>query len=161
MSELDIQCVPLEAIISLRHAILRPDHDISHFYFDGDDEANTKHFAAILSQQIVGVASIYDHAPINSASPKNQWQLRGMAIAQTHQRQGIGKQLLNAIIKYMEQQHPDSLLWCNAREHAIDFYAMMGFEIHGEAFMIPDVGMHYRAHKQIASKTKDVNSGYS
>jgi ribosomal protein S18 acetylase RimI-like enzyme len=43
------------------------------------------------------------------------------------------------------------LIWFNARENAADFYQKMGYEIMGNAFDIPDVGIHYVMWKKLRS----------
>ena len=42
-----------------------------------------------------------------------------------------------------------TLLWCNARIIAVEFYKKIGFQIKGEEFDIPDIGKHYFMYKKI------------
>lgn len=72
-----------------------------------------------------------------------QIQLRGMAIDNNYQHQGIGKLLVEKTIPQLASHKESLLIWCNAREHAVSFYERLGFETIGERFWIDDAGFHY------------------
>jgi GNAT superfamily N-acetyltransferase len=80
------------------------------------------------------------------------YQLRGMATAPGWQRRGLGKNLL----VYSENSIADlgvgSIIWCNARLGALDFYLRQGWTRASEVFEIPGVGPHYRLSKTLAKK---------
>lgn len=77
-----------------------------------------------------------------------QYQLRGMAILEQYQKQHYGKYLLEEAIETLKTKSVD-LIWCNARESAINFYLKQGFTIKGSSFDIPKIGPHYLMFKNI------------
>lgn len=105
--------------------------------FDGDDEAI--HFGYFDGNEIVGIVSFYwrNHSDLGI---ENALQLRGMATSETHRGRGVGSELLKFAIAYFENRA--TVIWCNARESAIEFYRKQGFESRGEKFEIPEIGMH-------------------
>jgi GNAT superfamily N-acetyltransferase len=74
------------------------------------------------------------------------WQLRGMATAATHQRQGIGQLLLMFAIDEASQEKPSWPFWCNARTTAIGFYEQAGWSTATDVFDIPTAGPHVKMH---------------
>ena len=56
---------------------------------------------------------------------------------------GFGKALLDACVAAAMEKGA-SLIWCNARRSASDFYAKNGWWIVGGEFDIPTVGPHFR-----------------
>ncbi|NRA38198.1 MAG: GNAT family N-acetyltransferase [Planctomycetes bacterium] len=134
--------VPLPQIFALRHAVLRPGLPTESAQFDGDVSA--RHFAAQREQQIIGCLTMMERAYYDE-SPG--WQLRGMATVEAFRGQGIGKNLLAFMeTKIIPEQNP-ALLWCHAREHAVDFYKRCGWIVDSDIFETPGVGMHFRMVK--------------
>ena len=39
------------------------------------------------------------------------------------------------------------IIWCNARENAVNFYKKNRYQIIGESFNIKDIGLHYLMYK--------------
>ena len=128
-------------ILALRHAMLRAGFPIESARFDGDDDPRTRHFAALDRGAVVGCASFmradYDGRPA--------WQLRGMAVAQALQRQGIGTRLL-AVAEAVCCDQPT--LWSDARIAAVAFYERHGWRTVSDTFDIPTVGPHRRMVKR-------------
>ena len=58
-----------------------------------------------------------------------------MVVLPEYQGQGYGVAYLN--------KHHASLLWCNARATACNFYQKIGFVRQGSEFDIPGIGAHY------------------
>lgn len=112
--------------------------------FPGDELETTRHFGAFLSDGTqVGVASIYP-APLPEAPEiSGAWQLRGMATLPEVRGQGAGRALLQACMEAARAEG-GTLLWCNARTGALDFYRKYGLTVVGEEFDIPTVGPHFR-----------------
>ena len=73
---------------------------------------------------------------------KNTYQLRGMAVEVEQQRKGVGQLLLQSACKLLKDADT-SVLWCNAREVAVDFYKKQGFVVISAKFEIPNIGAHY------------------
>ena len=51
------------------------------------------------------------------------------------------------LLAFEEIKKKGTLLWCNARIIAIEFYKKIGFQIKGEEFDIADIGKHYFMYK--------------
>ena len=73
-----------------------------------------------------------------------------MAILKEFQLKGLGKQLIDEGENILIEKKVD-LLWFNAREIAVEFYKSKGFLISGDAFTIPNIGIHYVMLKRFQS----------
>lgn len=137
--------INLEEVIPLRHRILRKNKPISTCYFQEDNRKGTFHLGAFEFNKLVGVATFIPHYTENHKL--KDFQLRGMAVEETHQGKGIGRKIIEYVLPLLKAQNA-TILWCNARESAYVFYQKMGFEIIGDAFDIPSVGIHYKMQKK-------------
>ncbi|MGD1011858.1 MAG: GNAT family N-acetyltransferase [Acidimicrobiales bacterium] len=151
---LDIERIPTAATYPLRHAILRPHQSIGEMHYAQDDVPGTASFGAIDRDtgDIVGVATVIpESAPFDpsvvgilpgpNGAPLTAWRLRGMAVRQDLQGQGVGALVLNRAMDHVANERGD-LIWCNARARAITFYERAGFVTFGERWEIPDIGWH-------------------
>ncbi|MEE9349797.1 MAG: GNAT family N-acetyltransferase [Flavobacteriaceae bacterium] len=123
----------------LRQKVLKTSNKYEYKY-QNDSEISTKHYGAFIDSINIGIVSIMKnkHTLFNGI----QVQLRGMAIAKTHQGNGIGLELIEFVLKDLNLK-TDTILWCNAREQAVDFYKKKGFKIKGKRFFIENVCFHY------------------
>jgi predicted GNAT family N-acyltransferase len=135
----------VEEIIDLRHEILRRGLARKLAHFDGDDEPTTRHVVAEIDGRIVGCATIL-RRPWNG---QPAYQLRGMAVAEGLQGQGIGTKLLNEIDRVVREEGFTSQLWCNARTPASKFYRKHGWEIASDAFVIQHAGPHVKMTRKL------------
>jgi GNAT superfamily N-acetyltransferase len=131
----------LAEIIALRHAELRPGLPRAAAEFEGDDEPTSLHFGAFLAPggDVVGCASLVLRAWRAEAA----YQLRGMATRADVARRGIGRTLLVLIENEVRATTTVRVLWCNAREAAVPFYARSGWTVASAVFDIPTVGPHH------------------
>jgi hypothetical protein len=142
-----------EAIVTLRHQMLREGFPRETAIFSGDDDVDTRHFAAVLinaeghpSQSVVCCASFYQ-VPLDD---EPAWQLRGMATPLEHKRRGFGRELLvKAEISLTVNPKEPRLFWCNARLSAISFYESCGWICISGTFDIADVGPHRKMMKRL------------
>jgi GNAT superfamily N-acetyltransferase len=134
---LRVESADAEAVIPLRHRILRPGHPRAAAEWDSDHDASTRHWAARWGGEVVGVVTVIRNTPPDAEAP--EWQLRGMAMAPDVQGRGVGAQLLEEVHRAV-----DAPMWCNAREHALGFYERFGWEARGERFDKPPAGPHFR-----------------
>ena len=74
--------------------------------------------------------------------PGTGYQLRGMATLAEYQGQGLGKQIVDFAVNYLQQKQA-GYIWCNARKVASKFYRDLGFEIISAEFDIKGIGPHY------------------
>ena len=110
------------------------------YQYQGDFNQTTQHFGAFINDKLIGIVSLMQSD--NPLFKGNQMQLRGMAVAINQQGKAIGAKLVLHVKEICKQQNVD-ILWCNAREKAVDFYQKQAFEIIGQSFDIEHVGMHY------------------
>ncbi|OSY87678.1 hypothetical protein WH52_09595 [Tenacibaculum holothuriorum] len=123
----------------IRKEVLRKGIDLP-FKFNGDLDNNTFHLGAFLSNELVGIASFMKSG--NEKFTENQYQLRGMATMNKARGKGVGKELMEFAIIILRNRSAN-ILWCNAREVAVNFYKKQGFQILGNSFSIDKVGTHY------------------
>ncbi|GAA4354579.1 GNAT family N-acetyltransferase [Kangiella marina] len=136
-----IQEIEINDVYPLRQRVLRPGQPIESCHFPEDTLPGVFHLGASVESVIVGIASFYPekHPKLDGAE---HWRLRGMATDERVRGQGLGRELLLEGIKSCAEKGAD-LLWCNARVSAADFYHKLNFEIHGEAFIIENIGPHF------------------
>jgi predicted GNAT family N-acyltransferase len=134
-----VEEVAAEVTYPLRQAVLRPDG--GDVVWAGDEDAGTFHLAARDADgRIVGVVRFSPAAcPWRDAA--HPWQLRGMATDTTVRGSGAGKALVVAGLAALRGRGAD-LVWCDAREAAVGFYARMGFTVVTEAYDKPGIGPH-------------------
>ncbi len=84
------------------------------------------HFGLYYQYELTGVVSLF----VNG----NTAQFRKMAVLPSDQGKGFGKQLLLYVIEYCKTQDI-TILWCNARTSALDFYKKIGFVANGEPYL--------------------------
>jgi len=148
-SPIQIQRVPVQRIIDLRHVILRQGLPREAASFHGDDLPSSRHYAAIDNGRVVGCLTLHQ----SQWESHPAWQLRGMATDNERQGQGIG----SAMMDWMEADllsdgNASRQLWCNARVPARNFYLKLGWQIVSDIFEIPTAGPHVRMIKRIDNR---------
>lgn len=147
LKDYHIQIISAKDTYTIRHPILRKGRPIEDCYFIGDHLASTYHFGIIHHNKLIGVVSfMLKTTPL--IKEKFQYQLRGMAILKPYQRKGLGKLLIHAGVSHLKKLNIN-LIWCHARETAVPFYKKNGFEVVGQSFNIPKIGIHYSMYKKI------------
>lgn len=139
--------------IPLRQAVLRKGMPTEASAFLGDDDATTFHVGAsdITDGQPLAVATmmLQDDPRCDAESESGvRYRLRGMAVAESRQRTGLG----STALVFAEQeavQRGATIVWCNARVAALPFYLKHGYETVGELFDIPTVGPHFFCRKRL------------
>ena len=136
-----IKQIPSSATFAVRLPVLRPGKPVESCVFDGDDLPTTVHFGIFEDENLIGVISVFKANTI-LLPQNNQFQIRGMAVLDSHQKKGLGDRLVKAAEDYIISQNADAI-WFNAREIAVGFYKKMGYEIIGTPFTIGDIGVHH------------------
>src|SRR6056300_1665538 len=115
-----IQQITAKETHTVRHPILRPGKPIDSCDFEGDYLETTIHFGLFLDSKLAGVVTFMknNHELLHF---KNQYQLRGMAILKKFQGRGLGNHLIIHGEEFLKTQNME-ILWCNAREIAVNFY---------------------------------------
>ncbi|KAI8986254.1 GCN5-related N-acetyltransferase [Trametes punicea] len=145
--EIEIRCISAEATVPLRHAVLWPDHPVSHVLLPEDSAGF--HYGAFLPGSSIPVAVIsvfYDRLPSTPAehvsTPLTQDALPAQRIARfrklscepAHQGKGIGTQLLQHILDIAKAEMGCTVVWCDARLSAEGWYERRGMRRFGETF---------------------------
>jgi GNAT superfamily N-acetyltransferase len=144
-----VEPVAVDRIINLRHQVLRQGLPREEAIFEGDRKADALHVGAFDGDRLVGCVTL--HASTWEEQPA--WQLRGMAVAPGYQKSGIGRALLAAVDEHVALNGNQSILWCNARVPAAQFYQKHGWQIVSEVFEIPTAGPHVRMVKRTPNQS--------
>jgi ribosomal protein S18 acetylase RimI-like enzyme len=133
--------------IIVRHPVLRFGKPIESCQFEGDDLPTTSHFGLFYEDQLSAVISVFKAKNILFLE-ENQFQIRGMAVLEQHQKKGFG----DVLLKYCENQirnNKGEIIWFNARQTAIGFYEKYQYQKIGDGFEIADIGIHYVLFKKL------------
>jgi GNAT superfamily N-acetyltransferase len=117
----------------LRRAVLRPELP-PDAPLPGDELDGGVHFGAVDDDgTVLCTCFVYPDPCPWRPEVEASWHLRQMATVEGARGRGIGAAVLSAAVAYVAEQGA-TLLWCNARERAVAFYARHGFVGHGELF---------------------------
>lgn len=131
----------------IRHPVLRKGKPIEACKFENDDAKTTLHLGYFNNNEMIGVISIFfNQNPIFNTL--KQYQIRGMAVLENHQKKGIGKALMFAAEDYVKNKSAN-LIWLNARENASPFYTSLLYTKKGTSFEIANIGKHFVMYKII------------
>jgi predicted GNAT family N-acyltransferase len=127
----------------LRRAVLRPTWPPGSA-MHGDGEPEVLHLAARYGDGlVVGACALFPRPyPLRPDGPP-AWQLRGMATAEAVRGQGVGGQVIAQAVREVHERG-GRLLWCEAREKAIAFYAANGFHGEGELYLSAETGIPHQ-----------------
>jgi len=110
------------------------------YQYQGDFDKKTVHFGCFSKNILIGIVTVMEKS--NPLLNNKQFQLRGMAVSKEFQKNGVGALLVNKVKEFCIENNAN-VLWCNARENAVNFYRKQGFKIQGEVFHIEHVGNHF------------------
>jgi len=136
IDSVEIRAIGVEGAASLRRAVLYPNKQACDLIADADRDDLARHFGAFRGSNLIGVCSVTPDT-IHLDDRVYHWRLRGMAVLQADRGLGVGKLLLLAGIRYVDQA-PEVGLWCNGRTDALNFYRNLGFHNTGATWMGPD-----------------------
>lgn len=137
-------------ILPLRHRMLRAGLPFEAARFAGDDDAGTRHYAAVSGGELVACLSLMPSA----WEGRPAWQLRGMATDSRQQGRGLGRQLLEAAVAEAAGDHPERGFWCNARTSAVGFYERLGWRVVSDRFDVPTAGPHVKMVGQVVNGSR-------
>ena len=126
---MDIRKIKAEEAQPMRAAVLRPGLPFEASVYPQDADKEALHAGAFEGEEMVTVASIFREPPPGEANLK-AWRLRGMVTLPQLQRRGYGRAVLLKCISHIAEQG-GTLLWCNARIDAVEFYRSLQFETVG------------------------------
>ena len=165
---ISIRDTSAEALLSLRHSVLRVGLPPESAVIDGDVEPTTHHIGAFdQSGQLVGCASLMRRPwddqtswpvrcmailrliPRPPTPGEAAWRLRGMAVVSDLRGRGIGRLMLANIEQFVRTTDYSRLLWCCARKPVVGYYAAMGWTKIGAEFYVKNVGPHFTMFKRL------------
>lgn len=137
---------PLETH-AVRHPVLRKGRPIEDCVFVGDHLETTFHLGISIENRLIGVSTFMKNK--KALFPEtSQYQLRGMAVLHEYQGQSFGHILLKHGENLLKNDGIN-LIWCHARETALNFYIKNDYQPIGEAFDIPKIGWHFVMYKRL------------
>ena len=142
---IEVKEITAQETYNIRQEILRKNIDLP-VQFSGDFDANTFHLGVYEDAILVGISSFMKTS--NAAFDSEQYQLRGMATIVNARGKGYGRLMLNKAFEILKERGVN-LMWCNAREVALDFYVKQGFHMKGKPFDIKGIGIHLVLFKKV------------
>lgn len=143
----EVQAITPEQAHSLRHVVLRAHQPREAAILAEDQLATAGHYGIYMAETLIATASVYPSIPPGNCDGP-AWRIRMMAVDPAHRRQGLGHLVMNACEEHA-QRHGATMIWCNARVHALPFYEAAGYKTLSEPFDIPGIGLHYRLLKKL------------
>lgn len=75
-------------------------------------------------------------------------QIRYMAVSPSHQRQGIGRALIDATEQRAKKSSYKNIV-LHAREPAVEFYKKLGYQVIEKSYLLFDEIQHFRMSKEL------------
>jgi GNAT superfamily N-acetyltransferase len=132
---------------ALRQQVLRPGQPLEEMEWSKDRASGNFHLGVQEEEDLIAIASFFRERN-EFLRGWIQYRLRGMATAPRHQGKGFGTRLLQFGMGHLRDMKAD-LLWCNARENAVGFYARAGFKGEGQTFLIEGIGIHHLMYHRL------------
>jgi predicted GNAT family N-acyltransferase len=132
-----LEYVEAERTRALRLEVLRAGMAYETTYYEGDDSDGALHVAATQgagqSEEVISVGTVFPEAPPWDPDMQGAWRIRGMATKPKRRGQGLGRQVLDALVDHSVSSG-GRMIWCHARVRAVEFYRRAGFAEVGEPF---------------------------
>jgi GNAT superfamily N-acetyltransferase len=130
-----------EKYYRLRWKILRAPWNQPEGSEKDDFEKQSIHIIAFENDEVIGVGRVH----FNSSS---EAQLRYMAVDEQWQGKGIGKLILDELERRVVEQGANKII-LHARDNAVKFYEMNGYEVHKPSHRLFGSIQHYLMEKKI------------
>jgi len=125
--------ITTEETYALRTAVLRADTPTSDPKYAEDSKHGTVHLGIFDTNKILIATSTWVINPWQEDPSAIAIQLRGMAVAASYQKSGLGKLLLDSGITHAKT-HNAKFVWAKARDSALNFYLRNEFVSVGDGF---------------------------
>lgn len=136
--------VPAAAVHDLRRRVLREGRADADVDFPEDARPGAFHLAVLGDDgRPVAVASLAPD-PWPARPGASAWRLRGMAVAPERQGTGVGGRVLDAAVARLRSVGAE-VLWAEARDTALAFYAHRGFAVVGDGFLATPARLPHHA----------------
>ena len=118
----------------LRRAVLRDGRDDLDASFPEDDLPDTLHLAATGDDgAVLGVATAFPQGT-DLRPGAVAWRLRGMAVDPSTQGAGVGRVILDDLVRRAREGGVE-VLWAEGRDTALGFYERAGWTVEGEGYV--------------------------
>lgn len=144
-----LRAVPPAATYALRQRVLRPHQRVEDMAQPGDDDPSTVHLAVLSADGTVTACLRLQRVDCPWRGEPAGWQLRAMAVEESHRGQGQGAALVEVAVAHVARAG-GGLLWCNARTPAQAFYERAGFVAVTDRWDEPDIGPHVGMLRPVA-----------
>jgi predicted GNAT family N-acyltransferase len=130
-----------ETYYDMRYRILREPLGKERGSERNEGDATGIHFALYDNDELKAIARL-DNAGENSA------QVRFVAVESELQGKGFGRQIMEAT-EIAAKKSGSSKMILHARDYAVDFYLILGYEIIEPSYKLFDVLQHYLMEKNL------------
>ena len=138
-----VKKVSANYIKKFRIIALYKSHQRKYASYKDDSRKTTEHFLLFLDKKVVSGLTLIKDVQFN------KYQIRGMFTLLKFREMGYGSKLLKKIEFDNLNKSKSSLIWCNARIEAVDFYKKNNYKVVGKKFLIKNIGLHYRMEKKL------------
>lgn len=128
-----VTAVRLDDITALRVEVLRQGTPVTHCDYPEDSLPDAVHLAIARDGDVVATSTWFDKECPECVGV-SAVQLKGMAVRESMQGEGLGARLIDAGIALAVERGAE-LVWARARDSALGFYARCGFRTVGEGFI--------------------------
>jgi GNAT superfamily N-acetyltransferase len=134
-----VSVVSTADILDLRMTVLRDGTPSKDPRYPQDDDPDAVHLGIFDAGVLIATSTWLDRPwPLDDAH--FAIQLRGMAVATSHQSRGIGGVLLRAGVDRARERGA-RFVWARARDLALDFYRRHEFTVVGDQFIDEATGL--------------------
>ena len=112
-------------------------------FYKEDLKKTTAHYLLLNDKKVVSGLTLIKEVE------SNKYQIRGMFTLIKFRKMGYGSKLLNKVEFNNLNKSKSSLIWCNARIEAVDFYKKNNYKVVGKKFLIKNIGLHFRMEKKL------------
>lgn len=133
--------ITAEQTRDLRFRVLWPHKErMEDCTIDIDHREDAIHLGTFDGDRIVSVLSLFEMSTPKLGFSK-QYRLRVMGTDPEYGGKGAGR-LIVELAKKLLAQKGYAVVWCDARKVALGFYERLGFEIVGDWYDVPQIGLH-------------------
>ena len=112
-------------------------------FYKEDSRKTTEHFLLFKNKEVVSGLTLIKEVEFN------KYQIRGMFTLKKFREMGYGSKLLKKVELDNLNKSKSSLIWCNARIDAVNFYKKNNYKVVGKKILIKNIGLHYRMEKKL------------
>ncbi|MEY3655869.1 MAG: hypothetical protein RL114_227 [Actinomycetota bacterium] len=134
-----VEQLAFEQVLPLRVRVLRKGTPTTNAHYVEDLSADAVHFGILRDGEAVATSTWFiKECPAQPGTAA--MQLKGMAVDDSLQTSGLGRQLIDAGVALAKERNA-ALVWARARDSAIGFYEKCGFTVVGDGFIDEPTGM--------------------